>query len=127
MLVPRVFKELDEFLDWDRWSHLIRVEELQEDGAYKLRAEVPGMDAKDIKVSVDHGLLTIQAERTEERKGKHRSEFRYGSLHRTAALPVDAEEDKIRASYENGILEVIVPLGAKSPTEKVIPVEAAKQ
>ncbi|WP_020524747.1 Hsp20/alpha crystallin family protein [Catelliglobosispora koreensis] len=127
VLVPRMLSRLEDLLEWDGpATHLIRVEEQQQDGVYRIRAELPGMDAKDIKVSVDHGMLIIDAERSEEKKDNYRSEFRYGSLHRSAALPAGAEEQKIHASYDKGILEITVPVGEKKPSGRTIPIEAAK-
>jgi HSP20 family molecular chaperone IbpA len=97
------------------WSslegHMIRVEESVEDGKYVLRAELPGIDpAKDVDISVHDGRLVIKAERTEHNTEGTRSEFRYGSFHRTIDLPTGANDDAVEASYDNGILRVEVIL-----------------
>ncbi|WP_020522360.1 Hsp20/alpha crystallin family protein [Catelliglobosispora koreensis] len=126
-LVPRLFGRLDDLLDWDpAHTHLIRVEESVEDNAYKIRAELPGMEPADIKVSVDHGMLSIDAERTKHKKGNHRTEFRYGALHRSATLPPGADEANIHASYDKGILEVTIPVAKKAPAGRTIAIETAK-
>ncbi|MDH6144308.1 MULTISPECIES: Hsp20/alpha crystallin family protein [Kitasatospora] len=99
-------------------GHMIRVEESTEEGAYVVRAELPGIDpAKDVEITVEDGTLTVKAERTEEKKDKHRSEFRYGSFQRSVRLPAGAKEEDVTASYENGVLTVKAPLGevAKQP------------
>lgn len=127
-LVPRWLGRLEDLLDWEPANaHLIRVEEGMQDNAYRIRAELPGMEAEDIKVWVDHGVLNIDAERTEEKKDHYRSEFRYGALHRSATLPPGADEAKIHASYDKGILEVTIPVTKKVPAGRTIPIETAKK
>jgi HSP20 family molecular chaperone IbpA len=92
-------------------SHPMRVEDYVKEGTYVLRAELPGVDPeKDIEVTVSKGVLTISAHRQEEAEGKHRSEFHYGAFTRSVTLPEGADEDHIRASYDSGILEVVVTL-----------------
>lgn len=80
-------------------------------GSYLVRAELPGLDPdRDIQVRVEAGIMTIQVERREDEQEAHRSEFRYGSSIRTVTLPAGADTEKIAASYDNGILEVRVPM-----------------
>jgi len=106
----------------------IRVEDFVEDGEYVVRAELPGLDpAKDIEVTVSGDVLNIKAERHEERKETHRSEFRYGALSRSLTLPSEVDPDKINATYEKGILTVRVPLPESVTREtKKIAVQAEK-
>ena len=93
------------------------------DQDYTLKAEMPGLDPdKDVQVTFADGMLTIRAERREEQKTAHHSEFRYGALRRTMRLPANADAEKITATYEKGILTVTVPLTAPAPTGKQIPV-----
>jgi HSP20 family molecular chaperone IbpA len=106
-------------------GHPMRVEDYVEDGTYVLRAELPGVDPeKDIEVTVSKGILTISAHRQVEHEGKHHSEFRYGAFARSFTLPERADEDRIRASYDRGVLEVVVNLKdqAAAPADKHIPV-----
>ncbi|MEV8099058.1 Hsp20/alpha crystallin family protein [Kitasatospora sp. NPDC085879] len=92
--------------------HVIRVEECEEDGAYVVRAELPGIDPdKDVEITVEGGVLTVHAERREEKRGKQRTEFRYGAFTRSVQLPEGAEEQEITATYDNGILTVKAPMG----------------
>lgn len=92
-------------------SHPMRVEDYVKDGTYVIRAELPGVDPeKDIEVTVSKGVLTITAHRQEETEGKHRSEFRYGAFTRSVTLPEGADEEHIQASYDMGILEVVVKI-----------------
>jgi HSP20 family protein len=89
----------------------IKVEEHIEDDRYLIRAELAGIDPeKDVEVTIGAGYLTIRAERSDKTEGKHRSEFRYGSFSRTLALPPNADEDAVSATYRHGILEISVGL-----------------
>jgi HSP20 family molecular chaperone IbpA len=97
-------------------EHVIRVEEYQDDGTYTVKAELPGIDPdKDVEITIDHGVLTVHAERSEEKKEGKRSEFLYGSFTRAVQLPDGTKEDDIKASYDNGVLTVTAPTG---PTEE---------
>ncbi len=104
----------------------MRVEDyVDESGHYVLRAELPGIDpAKDIAVTVAHGVLTVKAERRDETKDEHRTEFRYGAFVRTVTLPAGANEDDVTASYTDGILEIRIGMKAEDPEPKQIPVTA---
>ncbi|WP_432138391.1 MULTISPECIES: Hsp20/alpha crystallin family protein [unclassified Streptomyces] len=107
-------------------THAIRIEEQLTDGAYVLRAELPGLDpAKDVEVTVDEGLLTLRAERTEETKDKHRTEFRYGTFTRSVRLPAGAKADEATAEYEGGVLTITVPVPQKEEGARTIPVRLA--
>jgi HSP20 family protein len=92
-----------------------------------VRAELPGIDPeKDVEITVDNGVLTITAERREEKvEGEegtsgYRSEFRYGSYRRSMTLPTGATEDDVKATYTDGILEVRVPIGTEKPTPRTV-------
>ena len=78
-----------------------------------VKAEVPGMDKKDIHVSVSGDILTIKGEKKTEQEVKeenyYRCETSYGSFLRTIPLPVAVESDHIKAQYKNGILELHLP------------------
>ncbi|HEX4657940.1 MAG TPA: Hsp20/alpha crystallin family protein [Streptosporangiaceae bacterium] len=101
------------------WAQTFRVEDYTEDGNYVVRAELPGLNPqKDIEVTVDAGILTIHAERPEERKDTHHSEFRYGPVTRSVTLPADTDAAKVTASYDQGILEVSVPAPDSAKPER---------
>jgi HSP20 family molecular chaperone IbpA len=122
-LVPRLWSELSEWFDQDsplRGGGLIRLEDRMTDTEYTVRAELPGIDPeKDVQINVSNGVLTIQAERREEAQTGHRSEFRYGSFHRSVRLPANADENAVRAQYSNGILEITVPLTAQPEPRRI--------
>jgi HSP20 family protein len=101
-----------------------RIEEFDEDGQYLIRAEIPGVDpATDISVQVEQGVLTISAERQERRREGGHSEFVYGKFSRSVGLPPGADESRLKARYDNGILEVSVPVGQAPPQARTIPVQ----
>jgi len=104
----------------------MRVEEMVRDGAYVIRAEIPGIDPdKDLEVTVADGTITIAAERREEIAEKHRSEFRYGSHVRRLPLPKGVVADDVTASYEDGILTLTMPLPATTTEPRTVPVTKA--
>jgi HSP20 family protein len=79
----------------------------------KVSAELPGMDEKDIEVSITREALTIRGEKKEEKeeqgKDYYRSERSFGSFTRTIPLPVDIETEKATASFKKGVLTVKLP------------------
>lgn len=108
----------------------IRLEEFDEESTHVVRAEMPGIDPdKDVEISIDHGLLTVRAERRHEekseKKGRFHSEFSYGAFSRTVRLPAGATEDDVQATYRDGILEIRFPTAGGQATARTIPVTRA--
>jgi HSP20 family protein len=102
----------------------MRLEEFFEDGRYVVRAELPGLDPQhDIDIEVDNSVMTIRAERTQERHDQGSTEFSYGRFERRVGLPEGADEADISARYEEGILEVSVPVREKMAQPRSIPVQ----
>lgn len=117
-----LWRSLDELFRDGDGRQLVAVEEYTEDGTLFVRAELPGIDPeKDVEITVGDGTLHIKAERTEreEKTGRHfhRSELRYGAFARNLPLPGEVDENKIKASYKDGILEIKVPLPEKESQE----------
>ncbi|MDF3933677.1 Hsp20/alpha crystallin family protein [Pseudomonas citronellolis] len=99
--------------------------------AFRINAELPGMDEKDIEIKLANGNLIIKGEKKEEkdetRKEYHVCERRYGSFERVFRVPREVDPDKIQARFSKGVLQVQLPKRAEAVhPEKVIPVEAAK-
>lgn len=128
-VIPRPLFDLVDLFRWPEgwlthgWQSSMRIEEYEEDGAFVVRAELPGIDPdKDVDITVDEGILTITAERRErttgEEKGWYHSEMRYGSFERSFQLPVGADDTSITAGYKDGILEVRVALPPKAEARK---------
>ena len=90
-----------------------RVDIKEEGGRFVILADIPGVDPKDIEISMDKGILAIKGERRAERKEEterfSRVERSYGSFHRRFALPDSANAEAISASGRNGVLEISIP------------------
>ncbi len=82
----------------------------EDDKKYSLELAVPGIDKKDLKIEVNEDILTISMEQKQEKEeevaGYKRREFSYSSFCRSFYLPEDTNQDKIDASYKDGILTV---------------------
>lgn len=89
-----------------------------------IKAELPGIDPKDVDVSVQGNELTIRGEKKQEKEEKRRDyqyvERQYGSFHRSVPLPTSVDADKVEASYKNGILTLTL---AKKPDAKAKRIE----
>jgi HSP20 family molecular chaperone IbpA len=111
------------FADWRRGTASMRIEDRLEEDRYVVRAELPGIDPdKDVQIDIQNGQLMVSAERREELSEKGRSEFRYGSFRRRVSLPPGAQEDAVSARYQDGILEITVPISAGKTQSHRIPV-----
>jgi HSP20 family protein len=90
------------------------VEVVENDKDVRVSAELPGLSEKDVEVFLQEGVLTLRGEKRSEVEDKQRSfsERYYGRFERRIPLPWDVEEDKIEASFDNGVLTVTMP---KSP------------
>lgn len=111
-------------------AHVPAVDIAEKEASYEITVELPGIDEKNIEVSMVNGGLTVKGEKKEEKEEKnkdyHLSERRYGSFERYFAVPEGVDVDKIAASFKNGVLTVTLP---KTPEarkqEKKIAVKAA--
>jgi HSP20 family protein len=92
------------------WSPPVDVAETED--ALIVRFEVPGMDKKDMNISVSEGVLTVAGEKkreTEERETSHCTERCYGSFSRNICLPFDVDTDKVDATFKDGVLKITLP------------------
>jgi HSP20 family protein len=92
-------------------SHFVPRIDLKDNGdSYLVTAEIPGMKEKDISVSLDQNVLTLEgekkAESEEKGKGYFRSEISYGTFFRTIPLHEEIDEGKVEANYKDGVLKV---------------------
>ena len=107
---------------WEReWAPSLDVSETKDN--FVVKAEVPGIDAKDIDISLTGDVLTIKGEKKQEKEEKeedyHLVERSYGSFSRSVRLPAEVESDKIKASYKNGILNITLPKSEKVKAKEV--------
>jgi HSP20 family protein len=113
---PRYFdKDFDPFrTEFDNVQWVPPIEVLQNNGTLLVRAELPGMTKKDVKVEVTNDMLTISGERKEEKEEKHegfyRSERHYGTFYRQVPLPEGVKIETANATFNNGVLEVTLPV-----------------
>ncbi|MDX1456065.1 MAG: Hsp20/alpha crystallin family protein [Marinobacter sp.] len=107
-----------------QWQPDVDIE--QKTDKYIITADIPGVDPKDISVSMDNGMLTIEGKResrVEEKKENYRCiEREYGTFYRSFSLPDATDAEKIKAHVHHGVLEVTVPK-AETPQQKRIRVE----
>jgi HSP20 family protein len=101
-----------------------------DDTAYKVMAELPGMNEKDIEVVVSGDVLTLKGEKRAEREQKDKnfylSERSYGSFQRSFRVPDGVDRDKIDAGFSKGVLTITMPKTAKAVEQrKKVEVKAA--
>lgn len=122
---PRAFEDIE---DSHNEAFMPAVESYVKDGNLVVRADVPGLELKDLDVSVLRNVLTIKGERKSEKEVKKedylRREVSYGSFERRMSLPDGAAADQIKANFTNGVLEITIPM-AKEATAKKVPIESA--
>ena len=96
-----------------------RLEACRKENDYVVRVDLPGVDPKDVSVQAEGNVLMISGERKSEETGAEYRETFYGKFERSVALPQGVETDKIAAHYQNGVLEVRVPLPAQLAGRKI--------
>ena len=105
------------------------VEVTQRDGNYVVRAELAGINPDDVRVEITNEAIVIQGERREERDedkgGLHVTERRYGRFYREIPLPEGAKAETARARFENGVLEISVPVEEPRSQRREIPLEGS--
>ena len=102
------------------WSPSVDISE--DNNSITINAEVPGTIKDNIKVNIQDNTITLKGEKKQEKEEKdanyHRIERNYGAFMRSFTLPAPVQSDKIKASYKNGILKIVLP-----KTEEVKPKE----
>ncbi|NGZ96540.1 MAG: heat-shock protein Hsp20 [Nitrospira sp. WS110] len=103
------------------WTPSVDISET--DGEYQIKAEIPDVKKEDVKVTLEDGVLTIQGERKHEKeeKGKkyHRIERSYGSFVRTFSLPDVIDEEKVKAEFKEGVLNLTLPKSEKAKPKAI--------
>jgi HSP20 family protein len=99
------------------------VEVYETDQEVVVRAELPGVDPKNVNVTVQDNTVTIEAEAKEEQEERGRNylqrELRYGQFFRSVALPAEVKADAAKATYRNGVLELRVPKSERAKPKQV--------
>jgi len=103
------------------WTPTLDIKE--EDHQYIILADLPGVEAKNIDVTIDKGMLIIKGHKESEKKEEHDNylhlERSQGSFFRTVNLPNAADSSKITAKSKNGVLEIIVPKAKENLATKI--------
>jgi HSP20 family protein len=90
-----------------------RIDETEDEKAFHVQVELPGMDQEDVDITLSNGLLTIRGEkkREDEEKGKdfYRKERSFGAFRRSLPIPADVDDAKIEASFKKGVLYIELP------------------
>ena len=94
----------------------------------RVTAELPGLEEKDVDVTLTQGVLTIKGEKREEheenKRDWHHSELRYGMFERAIQLPAEIDADKAKASFKKGVLKITLPKTAEAQkNRRQIPIE----
>ena len=134
-LMERVFGEFPQRgwmrpwrAEWPAWAEMpelrmAKVDVIDRDEDVLVRAELPGVEKKDLEISTSDTTVTIKAtmrrEEKEEKGDYYRCEISRGSFARTVALPAEVESDKAKASLKDGVLELTLPKVAKSKRHSI--------
>jgi HSP20 family protein len=102
----------------------IRMDVKEDDKAYVVHAEIPGVKKEDIQVSIEGNQVAISAEVKRQKEEKQaektlRTERYYGKVYRAFSLAQDVDQEQAQARYENGVLELTLPKRAASATRKL--------
>lgn len=142
---PRPFEDIDQLFDrfmervyprgwWlspREWPELPQpfagkrpnIDVIDRDEEIVVRAELPGVEKKDLQVSMDENSLTIKAtssyKKEETKEDYYRSEMAHGSFARTIPLPCEVDDSKTSAKFDNGVLELTMPKLAKAKRRKI--------
>lgn len=133
--ISTLFREIDQFFDSPVSSllnnslnsfsrtplrtHIPEIDILETEENINLTAELPGMEDKDIEISLENEVLTLKGKKKYQSDEKemqyHRMERSYGAFQRNISLPAEIQADEVRASFRNGVLTVTLP---KTPSAK---------
>jgi HSP20 family protein len=116
--MERVFEDFSRDFRWGPpatadMATAARIDVSESDAEIKMEAELPGVEEKDVEVVLSGGRLTIKGEKKQEKEEKKQDyylhERSYGSFARSVTVPFDADPDKVKAKFANGVLTVTVP------------------
>lgn len=117
-------------MSWSREFTMPQIDETEDDKAFHVSIELPGMDEKDVDITLSGRVLTIRGEKKadekDEGKDYYRRERRYGAFRRTIELPGEVDESRIEASFRKGVLKIELPKTKEAQAKiKHIDVKAA--
>jgi HSP20 family protein len=103
----------------NRWTPALDV--YQDKDQFTVVAELPGLKKEDIELSLHDGVITISGERKQEKKGEegYKNERFFGRFQRSVTLPSSVDGDKVRATYQDGILKVVLPKAEEAKPKQI--------
>lgn len=111
---------------WSRRELIPQLDVVEDDKAFQVNIELPGMDEKDVDVTLSDRVLTIRGEKKEDKETKEKDFYRreraYGSFRRSIEIPAAVDTSKIEASFSKGVLKIILPK-TKEAQEKIKHIE----
>ena len=127
---PRTLDWIDRFFEemvpsfWGEEAALTPAFDISEtDDKIIIRADLPGVDVKDLDISVANNILTVKGEKRQEREEKgesyHRIERRFGSFARSIALPAEVKAEEIDAYYKDGVLRLEIPKAESAKRRRI--------
>ncbi|HVW22092.1 MAG TPA: Hsp20/alpha crystallin family protein [Opitutaceae bacterium] len=106
-----------------------RVDIIEDEHEFLIRAELPDMKKENVKVTVEDGVLTLAGERKLEKEEKnkkyHRIEREYGAFARSFTLPAGTSGERVAADFKDGLLQVHLPKDARGPAAKSVEIKVA--
>ena len=104
---------------FSRWNPALDV--YQDKDQFTVVAELPGLKKEDIELSLHDGVLTISGERKQEKKGEegYRNERFFGRFQRSVTLPSSVDGNKVKATYQDGILKVVLPKAEEAKPKQI--------
>ncbi|MFP4070957.1 MAG: Hsp20/alpha crystallin family protein [Desulfovibrionales bacterium] len=131
-LQPRREESVWDFVDdmlrspqaWTEAERMVPAVDVSEDEKeYRIKAELPGMDPKDLNVSMEQNYLIIKGEKKREEKKEEKNyihrEVSYGSFYRSIPLASKVQEHEIQASYKNGVLHIVLPKEKRAQAKRI--------
>jgi HSP20 family protein len=118
----------DRFLDVPRFGEFARdwlpsIDVAETDGDITVRAELPGLEAKDIDLDISGDVLSIRGEKKGKEEIKkenyHTRESYYGTFQRSVRLPAEVQSDKVEANFKDGVLDIKLPKSEKTQAKKI--------
>jgi Molecular chaperone (small heat shock protein) len=113
------FREMETMKE--AWSPSVDIYETENE--IVIKAELPGMEAKDIDIKLENNVLMLKGERRFERESNkdnyHRVEMSYGNFSRSFSLPAFVDENKVRAEYNDGLLKVFLPKKEQAKSKQI--------
>jgi len=120
-MMERFFPEGENGAALRQWAPRVDVEE--SDKEIVVKADLPGVDPKNVEIAVENGILTIRGEKKEEKdekkKNYHRVERFVGSFYRAFPLPSTADADKVSATSANGVVTIAIPKKPEAQAKKI--------